>query len=166
MNPPSIIRERDRLYARAGKLTEGEFILDGVPRPPAPSWWTGWRLQRAIRLLRRVLQINPYSWSSWFMIGKAYERLGATEAALDAFNASVKDAKPIYESAKGIINSHQGFDANGKVTDPEKAKETVKAMHEKMQEIKAAMDGTGKALRDAIKAFREANPRPVKTPKP
>jgi len=28
------------------------------------------------------------------------------------------------------------------------------------------MNGTGKALREAIKAFREANPRPVKTPKP
>ena len=78
----------------------------------------------------------------------------------------MKDAKPIYESAKGIINSHQGFDANGKVTDLEKAKETVKAMHAKMQEIKTAMGGTGKALREAIKAFREANPRPVKTPTP
>ena len=90
--------------------------------------------------------------------------VSAIQSALDAFNASIKDAKPIYESMKGIINSHQGFDANGKVTDPEKAKETVKAMHEKMQAIKTVMDGTGKALRDAIKAFREANPRPVKTP--
>jgi hypothetical protein len=92
--------------------------------------------------------------------------VSAIQSALDAFNAAIKDAKPIYESAKGIINSHQGFDANGKVTDPEKAKETIKAMHEKMQGIKTAMDGTGKALREAIKAFREANPLPVKTPAP
>jgi hypothetical protein len=127
---------------------------------------------------------------AWARQLKAYERMGKTDefvakvqklldratangkdvsavqAALDAFVESTKDAKPIYESAKGIINSHQGFDTNGKVTDPAKAKETVTAMREKMQEIKTAMDGTGKALHEAIKAFREANPRPVKTPKP
>lgn len=90
----------------------------------------------------------------------------ALQSALDVFEAAIKDAHPIYEGGKGIINSHQGFDSNGKVTDPEKAKETVQAMREKLQEIKAAMDGTGKALREAIKAFREANPRPTKTPTP
>ena len=92
--------------------------------------------------------------------------VSALQAALDAFEAAIKEARPVYEGGKGIINSHQGFDANGEVTDPEKAKETVQAMHEKLQEIKAAMDGTGKALHEAIKAFREANPRPVKTPTP
>lgn len=84
----------------------------------------------------------------------------AVQAALDAFQAAVKEAKPTYESMKGIVNSHQGFDANGKVTDPEKAKETVKQMREKMQEIRAALDGTGKALHEAIQAFKAANPRP------
>jgi len=92
--------------------------------------------------------------------------ISAIQSALDAFVDATKDAKPIYESANGIINSHQGFDANGKVTDPAQAKETIKAMHEKMQEIRTAMDGTGKALHEAIKAFRQANPRPEKTPTP
>jgi len=90
--------------------------------------------------------------------------VSAIQSALNAFGASLKDAKPIYESMNGIVNSHQGFDANGKVTDAEKAKETVKAMREKMQSIKTTMDGTGKALHEAIKAFRAANPRPVKNP--
>ena len=85
------------------------------------------------------------------------------QAALDAFKSAASRARPIYESIKGIINSHQGFDSSGKVTDPEKAKETVKAMHEKFKEIRAAMNGTGKALHQAIKAFREANPRPQPT---
>jgi len=39
-------------------------------------------------------------------------------------------------------------------------------MGEKMKEIKAAMDGTGKSLREALKAFRQANPRPERTPTP
>ena len=121
---------------------------------------------------------------AWARQLKAYERMGKTDefvakaqqlidrasakgkdvsavqAALDAFVDATKDAKPIYESAKDIINSHQGFDANGKVTDTARAKETVRAMHAKLQEVRTAMDGTGKALHQAIKAFREANPRP------
>jgi len=88
------------------------------------------------------------------------------QAALDAFAAAAREARPIYESAHGIVNSHQGFDANGKVTDPEKARETVRAMGEKMKEIRDAMGGTGLALREAIRAFREANPRPERTTTP
>ncbi|HEX5809799.1 MAG TPA: hypothetical protein VFY25_14120, partial [Anaerolineales bacterium] len=89
--------------------------------------------------------------------------VSSLQQALDAFEDAAKDAHPIYESTRGLVNSHQGFDENGKVTDPQKAKETVQAMHDKLQEIKSAMDGTGKALREAIKAFREANPRPAQT---
>ncbi|GAB4448860.1 MAG: hypothetical protein OHK0041_09660 [Anaerolineales bacterium] len=90
--------------------------------------------------------------------------VSAVQAALDAFEEALKDAHPLYESARGIVNSHQGFDENGKVTDPEKAKETVRAMGDKLKEIKAAMNGTGQALHEAIKAFRETNPRPKETP--
>lgn len=78
-------------------------------------------------------------------------------AALDAFESALKSAKPTYNSINGIVNSHQGFDANGKVTDAEKAKATVQEMRTKMQELKSAMNGTGKALREALRAFREAN---------
>ncbi|HLO30727.1 MAG TPA: hypothetical protein VK249_16395, partial [Anaerolineales bacterium] len=67
-------------------------------------------------------------------------------------------------TANGIVSSHQGFDSSGKVNDPAKAQETVKAMREKFKEIKDAMAGTGKALREAVRAFREANPRPGPTP--
>ena len=92
--------------------------------------------------------------------------VSALQAALDAFAEAWKDAKPTYESMTGVVTSHQGFDENGKVTDLEKAKETVQSMREKMQEVKAILDGSGKALRDAIQAFREANPRPPKSPTP
>jgi hypothetical protein len=92
------------------------------------------------------------------------KEVSAIQAALDAFKAALKNAKPIYESIKGIVNSHQGFDVNGKVTDLEAAKSTVQGMHDKMLELKTTMDGSGKALRDAIKAFRDAN-RPS-TPMP
>lgn len=97
------------------------------------------------------------------LIEKANEKgldTAAVQAALDAFNEALRDAHPIYESAKGIINSHQGFDDEGKVTDREKAIETVKSLGEKLREIRETTVPSGKALREAIKAFREANPRP------
>ena len=87
----------------------------------------------------------------------------AIQAALDAFEAALKSAKPTYESMNGIVNSHQGFDANGKVTDAEKAKSTVQDMRAKLKELKSEMGGTGKALREALKAFREAN-KPANAP--
>jgi hypothetical protein len=81
----------------------------------------------------------------------------ALQAALDAFASALKSGKPIYDSMSGIVNSHQGFDANGKVTDADQAKATVKEFRAKMEELKSAMGGTGKALREALKAFRKAN---------
>jgi uncharacterized protein YukE len=99
-------------------------------------------------------------------IDKAAENgkdVAALQAALDAFKASLKSSKPIYESMNSTVNSHQGFDANGKVTDAAKARSTVKEMHTKMQELKSAMGGTGKTLHEALKAFRSAN-KPADAP--
>ena len=85
--------------------------------------------------------------------------VSALQAALDAFEAAAKDSRPMYESMKGIISSHPGFDESGKVTDPVKARETIREMRAKIQEIKTAMNGTGRVLRDAIREFRQANPQ-------
>ncbi|MBI3161701.1 MAG: hypothetical protein HYZ23_04295 [Chloroflexi bacterium] len=87
----------------------------------------------------------------------------AVQAALDAYAAALKSAKPKYEGLNGIVNSHQGFDANGKVTDLEKAKSTVKEFAEQMKEVRDSMGGTFKALKEALKAFREAN-KPAAAP--
>lgn len=88
------------------------------------------------------------------------------QAALDAFRAQWKQARPIYQGMQGIVSSHQGFDSNGNVTDSEKAKQTALAMREKFQEIKTVMNGTGKSLREAVKSYRQANPRPQPTATP
>jgi len=148
------------------------------PQPPQPGGqvtnekleqvWA--RLQRAYEKIGKGFDhADEFAARVQKLIDRAKENgkdVSAVQSALDAFEAASKEAHPLYESGKGIVNSHQGFDANGKVTDPEKAKETIQAMREKLQEIKAAMNGTGKALREAIRDFREANPRPTKTPTP
>jgi hypothetical protein len=83
--------------------------------------------------------------------------VSAVQAALNAFEAALKSAKPTYDSISAIVTAHQGFDATGHVTDAVAAKNTVKEMHTNMVQLKTVMNGTGKALMDAIKAFRDAN---------
>ncbi len=143
------------------------------PTPPPLGQITNERLERIwarqLRIYERMGKADAFVEKAQSLIDHAKENgkdVTAVQTALDAFEAALNDARPIYESINGIVNSHNGFDSNGKVTDPEQAKATVQAMREKFKAIHDAMDGAGKALRDAIKAFREANPRPEKTPIP
>jgi hypothetical protein len=89
--------------------------------------------------------------------------ISALQSALDAFESALTSAKPTYDGMSGLVSAHAGFDADGKVTDTEQAKSTVKEVGAKLKEVKDAMGGTGKALREALKAFREAN-KPVDAP--
>jgi hypothetical protein len=143
------------------------------PAPPPDKQISNERVERIwarqLRIYERMGRTDEFVERVQKLIDHAKANgkdVSAVQVALDAFKAAVKDAQPIYESVKGILNSHEGFDSNGKVTDPEKAKETVKAIHEKFKEIRETMNGTRKKLHEAIKAFREANPRPQRTPTP
>lgn len=110
----------------------------------------GHRLERADVLVERLqTRIDRLEESG--------KDVAALQAALDAFTDTLKEAHPIYESAKGIINAHQGFDADGKVTDQEQAVGTVKELGGRLKEIHEIVGGPGKALREAIKAFRDAH---------
>jgi len=89
--------------------------------------------------------------------------VAALQAALEAFDEALKEAHPVYESAKGLLNSHRGFDTAGQVTDHEKAVETVKALGDKLKEVREITGGPGKALREAIKTLRDAQRSTGKT---
>ncbi len=88
---------------------------------------------------------------------EAGEPTAELEAALKAYQEAAKKAHPIYESCKGIINSHKGFDKDGKVTDAEQARETIKDLGAKFGEIHTAMDGTGKTLIELMRSIRESH---------
>ena len=94
------------------------------------------------------------------MIDKAAENgkdVSDLQAALDAYEAALTATRPQYEALGAVVAAHAGFDADGKVTDTEQAKATLTEVREQTKAIKEAMGGTFKALREAIKAFREAN---------
>jgi DNA repair ATPase RecN len=79
------------------------------------------------------------------------------QAALDAFVEEVNNAQVVYDSAREILESHEGFDANGKVTDREQAVETLRELGEKIKEVRQMVGEPGKALREAIRAYRESH---------
>ncbi len=137
------------------------------PSTPPPNQLSNERLERIwarqLRIYHRLGHTDERIDRIQRLIDRARENgkdVSGVQTALNAFEAAAKEAHPIYESMKGLVSSHQGFDENGKVTDPAKARETIQAMRAKIQEIKTTMNGTGRALHEAIKAYREANPKP------
>jgi hypothetical protein len=97
------------------------------------------------------------------LIAKATERgydASAVQAALDAFTAVLPAARTYNQQAAGILAAHAGFDESGKVTDAAAAAETLRSLHAALQSAHQTMNGTGQALRDAIRAFRDANQPP------
>ena len=144
-------------------------LNDPTPPPPTDRQLSNERLERVWARLQRAYERQGHMLERadgmteriQGLIDKMNENgkdTTALQTALDAFEEALKDAHPIYESAKGILNSHQGFDANGKVTDREKAIETVKELGAKLKEVRQTVGEPGHALREAIQAFRDANP--------
>jgi hypothetical protein len=79
------------------------------------------------------------------------------QSALNAFSDAVQRSRVPYNEIKTLITTHAGFDTDGRVTDAAQARALVQTVRTKLQELKVSMDGTGKALRAAVQAFREAN---------
>lgn len=88
---------------------------------------------------------------------EAGESTTELEAALKAYEAALKQAQPIYASGKDIVTSHQGFNANGKVTDVNQAKETLKRLGTKLGDTHVAMDGKARELIQLMKSIRKAH---------
>jgi hypothetical protein len=100
------------------------------------------------------------------LIDKASQKgwdTSAVQAALDAFAAVIPAAQAAHDPGAAIIASHNGFDADGKVTDRNAAVEAVKSLCQVLKDTHSAMNGTGRALREAIKVFRTAH-RPTPAP--
>ena len=89
------------------------------------------------------------------------------QAALNALSAVIPAVQAAHAPGAAIIASHAGFDASGKVTDRTTAIATVKSLSQVFKDTRTAMNSTWKSLHEAVKAFRQAHPRPATTtPKP
>lgn len=83
------------------------------------------------------------------------------EAALNDFNTQIDAAQAAHDEAKQILDAKAGFDANGKVTDPEQARETLQSARKAMEEAGQILQQALKEFRQAMREFRQAN-RPTK----
>ena len=102
------------------------------------------------------------------LIDKANQKgldASAVQAALNAFSTVMPAAQAAHNKGIPIISNHAGFDASGKVTDPTTAVETTQALAQVLKDTRLTMNGTGKALRQAIRDFRQAHQKDV-TPTP
>jgi hypothetical protein len=118
----------------------------------------GDRLSRAGELISKVQALIDKA------NGKGWDT-SAVQAALTAFQSAVQDAQTVHAGGTSLIAAHAGFDANGKVTDRTQAIATVKALHQVILDTRAALNGTGRALIQALKDLRLAH-KPASTPAP
>lgn len=88
----------------------------------------------------------------------------SVQAALDELSKVIPEVQAAHDPGAAIITSHTGFDSDGNVTDRATALKTVRSLRQVLKDSRSAMNGTGAALRDAIRAFRQAHPRPSATP--
>jgi tetratricopeptide (TPR) repeat protein len=78
------IKLHNDLYARANELLKGLVIIDGTSKKNL-GFFEKRRLQQAIKLHQKVLEINPANWPSMFMIGKVYQSIDDLDQALKWF---------------------------------------------------------------------------------
>ena len=137
-NPPAQLPFNDARLERAWARTQAAYDRQG------------YRLDQAEAFIARIQNL----------IDKASQNgkdTSAVQAALDALAAVIPAVQTAHAPGATIIGSHAGFDANGIVTERSTAIETVKSLAQVLKDTRTAMNGTGHALRDAIKAFRMAN---------
>lgn len=114
----------------------------------------------------RPAKADEFITNAQSLIDKANQKgwdTSAVQVALNAFTAIIPTAQAAHNPGAAIIASHNGFNADGKVTDRAVAVETVKALGQVLKDTRLAMNRTGQALREAVKAYRNAH-RPAQAP--
>lgn len=127
-----------------------------------------WQREQALyqRHTNRLARADEFISRAQALIDKAAGKgwdTTAVQAALDAFASVIPAAQAAHDPGQAIITSHAGFDTDGAVIDRAAAVETVQALGQVLKNTRLAMNGTGQALRVAVRAFREAH-RPTQAP--
>ncbi len=78
----------------------------------------------------------------------------ALEAALSAFQAQVSEARSAHDTAAGILSTHAGFNADGSVSDPTLARQTVQDARQALQSAATILKQAANDLHTAVKNWR------------
>lgn len=135
---PALVMER--AFARAGKLHERqEKLFEGADK-----------LQNRLETLVEKA-------------GAAGKDVSAIETALGNLETAKVAARTAYDHAGAILEAHNGFDADGKVTDEAAARTTLQNFQDATKEVRETLGAAMKELKEAFQAYREANPKPAPT---
>ncbi len=77
--------EHDVFYSRALELVQ---FTTTMVAPAQVSGFKRGKVRRGIRLLDRVMELNPENWNALWVMGKAYQALGDSSKALASFTMS------------------------------------------------------------------------------
>ena len=75
-------------------------------------------------------------------------------AALNTFNGQIANARSLHETAAGLLSTHNGFDASGKVIEVAGATQTVRDARQALKDAHAVIRQAVTDLRGAIRLFR------------
>ncbi|MBI2906713.1 MAG: hypothetical protein HYX92_03535 [Chloroflexi bacterium] len=152
-------------------LAAGSLVMPGTPAfadPPAPTPKQTEKLERRLQVELKVLERGQKALAR---AGKRADRVQQLidrakaagkdvtnlEAALFEFKADVATARSHYDQAKSILDVRAGFDADGKVTNVDQARETVRAAAREERQFLRTMRKATRDLGKAIKESRQAN---------
>jgi hypothetical protein len=84
------------------------------------------------------------------------------ETALADYRGELATAQAAYDSAAATLAGHAGFDASGKVSDGQTARQTLENTRKSLEDAHVKLVKAAADLRAAVREWREANPAPVK----
>jgi len=73
---PEQIEEHNRIIEEAIRLIRGEVLIHGYQYPVSLHQSVRLKLERALSLFARALELNPENWSTMWFVGKVHQRLG------------------------------------------------------------------------------------------
>jgi len=119
------------------------------------------RLQRQVeRQGRALVQGDHLVERAQTLIDKAKEKgldASKVQVALDELVAVVPAVKDAHVESVSIVEEHAGFDQDGKVTNPDHARQTVETLRKALGVAREKADGKGRDLLRAIRNFLKEN---------
>lgn len=91
----------------------------------------------------------------------------ALDSALAAFKSAIGASQASLDKAKALLGEHAGFDANGKVTDADRARTTLRSVRDALHDSVSTLREGGRDFKIAFRAWRKANqPQPTAPAQP
>jgi hypothetical protein len=154
------------------------FAQDSGPTTPPELTRPEIRQQRVERLYQRTLNWRDAQTDNLARANEAAAKTQAyidekkaagldtssLEAALAAYQTQIAEAQSFHDKAVGILSTHSGFDDAGMVTDITAARVTIADSAGSLGQARVRLVNAGYTLRQAVKAFREANGLTTTTP--